>query len=169
MQWDRKQLIERLLPAFNKEEDAREELELLWDYQSALQYDFKDCGVNGHRTFIRSTTLEDLNVLMTAIRNCADFISKALIISRYGSRRMEWFNEPCALIRRNEWNIDVFSEVILAKGFEFVVKAVIERSHAALDELKGWQQPSGKTLTSRLDDERRWKSKIASLQANARC
>lgn len=172
-QWNRHQRVEQLLPVIlshNKDiggspQLARRGLELLWEYHQALHMESQDPAIEGHRTFVRSVTLEELNSLMMTIRACGDVLFDIYKLERSKPLLMEWAEQPCAGMNRTAWP-DPLADMVIVKGLDFLAEVVVERSPEALDEMKDWKKSVSKPAMSRLCDEQRWKAKLAVLGVN---
>jgi len=167
-QWDRHQLVEQLLPVTLScaqdggrcPQNYRRSLELLWDYHNALCVESEGPGFQGHRSFVRSVTLEDLKSLIMIIGVCGDAIVQVFDFERPQSLSMEWFGEPCAAgiksVRANP-----LSNLVIIKGLDFLATALVEKSPEVLDEVKDWTKRNTKSAMKRLFVEYLWKRKLA--------
>ena len=157
--WNRRCLIEQLVPvvASRKETEiqcpqiARRGLELLWDYHNALRIESEDLEVETYRSFVRSVTRQEINSLKLTAEACGEALLNTLgyknprpVRGGYG------FIGVCA-----------YSNLVLIRGLDFLVKAVVEKSPGALDDVKNWKSPTTRPPMLRLLAELRWKEKLA--------
>jgi hypothetical protein len=173
-QWNRHRLVEQLLPVIQSHDQAakkwpqvaRRSLEMLWDYHNALRVESQDRVVEGHRSFVRSVTLEELRSLTTTIRGCGDILLKVFESERSRSLRLEWLGEPRTGATGCRRVNPLADDLVIVKGLDFLVKAVVERSPEALDEVQDWPKSEAEPVMSRLYREQLWKEKLAMIGMN---
>ncbi|MCJ1252007.1 hypothetical protein MMC30_009245 [Trapelia coarctata] len=163
--WDRHQLIEQLVPVILLSDQdemrcpqmARRGLGLLWDYHNALRIESRDPEVESYRSFVRSVTLQELNSLIMTIEACGE-----ALLDAFESKRPRSLRERSAAFTPF---VGAYSNrnLVIIEGLDFLVKAVVERSPEALDEVQNWKNCTAKPPMSRLCAEIRWKKQLAMM------
>lgn len=161
MEWQRHQLIERILPHIpSPEERTRRRLELLYDLHRAMK---AVSSPDSYRNLVRSMSADDIETMISAIQLCGELL--------WNASGPESSHPDCHGRFKGQgsagWCSSVFAEVVVVKGIGFVAEVMIERSPTTLNELKDWKMPNGQSTIIRLREEQRWKEKLAILGVNA--
>jgi len=170
-QWNRHRLVEQLLPVILSHDEAarkwpqiaKRSLELLWDYHNALRVESQDPVMEGHRSFVRSVTFEELRSLITTIRGCGDILLEVFESERSRSLRLEWLGEPLTGVTSCRRVNPLADDLVVVKGLDFLAKALVERSPEALDEAQDWTKNGAEPVMSRLYREQLWKEKLVMI------